>query len=473
MNQDKQKFIDKYKEIAIQQQLKYGIPASITLAQAILESSYGTSKQAKECKNFFGVKKGESWKGDTEDYLDDHSKAEPFRKYSNPEQSFEDHSKILTTNNGKVAKACKGFSATDYQGWAHAIAYSGYCNLKGSATYEQNLLGEISDYNLHAIDLEAENRRKNGEVAKQTDNRHVLQPMSGNFAMPIDFSKDIEVSSEFGMRKHPIKGKMLNHNGVDISTNGQHLPVFATEDKGKVVKVGFQEKGAGNYVTVEYNRPDGAKFRTTYMHLSDVNVKENDIVNANQQLGVTGSTGGSTGVHLHFEVREFDGKSFKAVSPVNYLAKLQLRSGEPCTLEKGGKDYLAEARSNMVIGQSPTPESNLLADKTNSNDPTKWLAKLMEQNGEMPGDKQDMISSLISMYFTKALCLVAGLTRSEIEENLKKEQEQQQVAENSSQTTAKKDETVNAKDMKQTASNYFEAEMQQDNLGQNQGRRIG
>lgn len=87
---------------------------------------------------------------------------------------------------------------------------------------------------------------------------------------------------------------------------------------------------------------------------------------------------------------------------------------------KGGKDYLAEARSNMVIGQSPTPESNLLADKTNSNDPTKWLAKLMEQNGEMPGDKQDMISSLISMYFTKALCLVAGLTRSEIEENLKK-----------------------------------------------------
>lgn len=473
MNQDKQKFIDKYKEIAIQQQLKYGIPASITLAQAILESSYGTSKQAKECKNFFGVKKGESWKGDTEDYLDDHSKAEPFRKYSNPEQSFEDHSKILTTNNGKVAKACKGFSATDYQGWAHAIAYSGYCNLKGSATYEQNLLGEISDYNLHAIDLEAETRRKNGEVAKQTDNRHVLQPMSGNFAMPIDFSKDIEVSSEFGMRKHPTKGKMMNHNGVDISTKGQHLPVFATEDKGKVVKVGYQKGGAGNYVTVEYNRPDGNKFQTTYMHLSEVNVKEDDIVNANQQLGVTGSTGGSTGVHLHFEVREFDGKSFKAVSPVNYLAELQLRSGEPCTLEKGGKDYLAEARSNMVIGQSPTPESNLLADKTNSNDPTKWLAKLMEQNGEMPGDKQDMISSLISMYFTKALCLVAGLTRSEIEENLKKEQEQQQVAENSSQTTAKKDETVNAKDMKQTASNYFEAEMQQDNLGQNQGRRIG
>lgn len=127
----------------------------------------------------------------------------------------------------------------------------------------------------------------------------------------------------------------------------------------------------------------------------------------------------------------------------------------------------------MVIGQSPTPESNLLADKTNSNDPTKWLAKLMEQNGEMPGDKQDMISSLISMYFTKALCLMAGLTQSEIEENLKKEQEQQQAAENSSQTTGKKDETVNAKDMKQAASNNFEAEMQQGDQGQSQGRRIG
>ena len=473
MSQTKQEFIDKYKEIAIQQQLKYGIPASITLAQAILESSYGTSKQAKEDNNFFGVKRGESWKGDTNNYLDDHSKPEPFRRYSHPEQSFEDHSKILTTNNGKVAKACKGFSATDYQGWAHAIAYSGYCNLKGSATYEQNLLGEISDYNLHSIDLEAEKRRANGEVAKQVDTRHILQPMSGNFAMPIDFTKDIEVSSEFGMRKHPTKGKMMHHNGIDISTKGQHLPVFATEDKGKVVKVGYQEKGAGNYVTVEYNRPDGNKFQTTYMHLSEVAVKENEIVNAKQKLGVTGSTGGSTGVHLHFEVREFDGKSFKAVSPVNYLAELQLRSGESCSLDKGGKDYLAEAKSNMVIGQSPTPESNLLADKTNSNDPTKWLAKLMEQNGEMPGDKQDMISSLISMYFTKALCLVAGLTQSEIEENLKKEQEQQQAAENSSQTTGKKDETVNAKDMKQAASNNFEAEMQQGDLGQSQGRRIG
>lgn len=464
MNQTKQEFIDKYKEIAIQQQLKYGVPASITLAQAILESGYGTSKQAKECNNFFGIQAGDSWI--------DNEKYHPFRKYSNPEHCFEDHSKILTVNDGKVAQKCKKISATDYQGWAKALAYSPY-HESNPKKYQQSLLREISDYNLHDIDLEAENRRKNGEVAKQVDNRHVLQPMSGNFAMPIDFSKDIEVSSEFGMRKHPTKGKMMKHNGIDISTKDQHLPVFATEDKGKVVKVGYQEKGAGNYVTVEYNRPDGNKFRTTYMHLSEVKVKEDDIVNANQQLGVTGSTGASTGVHLHFEVREFDGKSFKAVSPVNYLAELQLRSGEPCSLDKGGKDYLAEAKSNMVIGQSPTPESNLLADKTNSNDPTKWLAKLMEQNGEMPGDKQDMISSLISMYFTKALCLVAGLTQREIEENLKKEQEQQQAAENSSQTTGKKDETVSAKDMKQAASNNFEAEMQQGDQGQSQGRRIG
>lgn len=468
MSQTKQEFIDKYKEIAIQQQLKYGIPASITLSQAILESGYGTSAQAKECNNFFGIQAGDSWKGETIKYGDKH----PFRKYSSPEQCFEDHSKILTVNNGMVAQACKKISATDYQGWAKALAYSHY-HESNPKKYQQSLLREISDYNLHSIDLEAENRRKNGEVAKQVDTRNVLQPMSGNFAMPIDFSKDIEVSSEFGMRKHPTKGKMMKHNGIDISTKGQHLPVFATEDKGKVVKVGYQEKGAGNYVTVEYNRPDGNKFRTTYMHLSEVKVKEDDIVNANQQLGVTGSTGASTGVHLHFEVREFDGKSFKAVSPVNYLAELQLRSGEPCSLDKGGKDYLAEAKSNMVIGQSPTPESNLLADKTNSNDPTKWLAKLMEQNGEMPGDKQDLISSLISMYFTKALCLVAGLTQSEIEEDLKKEQEQQQAAENSSQTTGKKDETVNAKDMKQAASNNFEAEMQQGDLGQSQGRRIG
>ena len=472
MNHTKQEFIDQYKEIAIQQQLKYGIPASITLSQAILESSYGTSEQAKQDNNFFGVKRGESWKGDTNNYHDDHPGKEPFRRYSNPELSFEDHSKILTTNNGKVAKACKGFSATDYQGWAHAIAYSGYCNLKGSATYEQKLLGEISDYNLHAIDLEAEKRRANGEVAKQTDNRHVLQPMSGNFAMPIDFSKNIEVSSEFGMRKHPTKGKMMNHNGVDISTKGQHLPVFATEDKGKVVKVGYQKGGAGNYVTVEYNRPDGNKFQTTYMHLSEVAVKKDEIVNAKQKLGVTGSTGDSTGVHLHFEVREFDGKSYKAVSPVNYLAELQLRSGEPCLLQKGGKDYLADARNSMVIGQNPAPASNLLAEKTKSNDPTKWLASLMQQNGESTDKTQDLISSLVSMYFTKAMFLVMGIACDEKEEAMLKEQEQLQAKNNTQQQTEPKErEVLDAKAAKQEAANAYEANMQQERQGQ--GLRIG
>lgn len=470
MNHTKQEFIDQYKEIAIQQQLKYGIPASITLSQAILESGYGTSKQAKECNNFFGIQACDSWKGATIEYEDKGGK-QPFRKYATAEQCFEDHSKILTVNEGKVAQKCKNISATDYQGWAKALAYSPY-HQSNPKVYQQNLLGEISDYNLHAIDLEAENRRKNGEVAKQTDNRHVLQPMSGNFSMPIDFSKDIEVSSEFGMRKHPTKGKMMNHNGVDISTKGQHLPVFATEDKGKVVKVGYQEKGAGNYVTVEYNRPDGNKFRTTYMHLSEVAVKKNEIVNANQKLGVTGSTGASTGVHLHFEVREFDGKSYKAVSPVNYLAELQLRSGEPCLLQKGGKDYLAEARNNMTIGQNPTPESNLLAEKTKSNDPTKWLASLMQQNGESPDKTQDMISSLVSMYFTKAMFLVMGIASDEKEEAMLKEQEQLQAKNNTQQQTEPKErEVLNAKAAQQEAANAYEANMQQERQGQ--GLRIG
>lgn len=470
MNHTKQEFIDQYKEIAIQQQLKYGIPASITLSQAILESSYGTSKQAKECNNFFGIQACDSWKGATIEYVDKGGK-QPFRKYATAEQCFEDHSKILTVNEGKVAQKCKNISATDYQGWAKALAYSPY-HQSNPKVYQQNLLGEISDYNLHAIDLEAENRRKNGEVAKQTDNRHVLQPMSGNFAMPIDFSKNIEVSSEFGMRKHPTKGKMMNHNGVDISTKGQHLPVFATEDKGKVVKVGYQKGGAGNYVTVEYNRPDGNRFQTTYMHLSEVAVKENEIVNAKQKLGVTGSTGASTGVHLHFEVREFDGESYKAVSPVNYLAELQLRSGEPCLLQKGGKDYLAEARNNMTIGQNPAPESNLLAEKTKSNDPTKWLASLMQQNGESPDKTQDMISSLVSMYFTKAMFLVMGIASDEKEEAMLKEQEQLQAKNNTQQQTDPKErEVLDAKAAKQEAANAYEANMQQERLGQ--GLRIG
>jgi murein DD-endopeptidase MepM/ murein hydrolase activator NlpD len=98
-------------------------------------------------------------------------------------------------------------------------------------------------------------------------------------------------------------GAKQMHKGIDIQA--KHDEILATEDKGKVIKVNNNtDGGAGRYVTVEYSRPNGNKYQCTYMHLSRIDVKVGDEVNAGQKLGMSGNTGTrTTGEHLHFSVK--------------------------------------------------------------------------------------------------------------------------------------------------------------------------
>ena len=103
-------------------------------------------------------------------------------------------------------------------------------------------------------------------------------------------------TSEFGMRKHPISGAHAMHQGLDIAAP-TGTPVQATK-AGKVVAAGHDADGAGNYVVVDH----GGGVKSKYFHLDEINVKEGQELKAGQQLGTVGSTGDSTGPHLHFEV---------------------------------------------------------------------------------------------------------------------------------------------------------------------------
>lgn len=140
-----QAYIDKYKDLAISEMLKYNIPASITLAQGLLESGAGMSELAIKGNNHFGIK-CHDWLGATT-YHDDDERNECFRAYKDVYESYEDHSKFLV----RQQRYRKLFSLkrTDYKGWAHGLKSCGYAT---SPTYAKKLIGIIELYDLHKYD---------------------------------------------------------------------------------------------------------------------------------------------------------------------------------------------------------------------------------------------------------------------------------------------------------------------------------
>ncbi len=116
-------YIDQYYQLAQKQQKEHGIPASIILAQGLLESGAGQSMLARTSNNHFGIKCAE-WTGDKV-FHDDDEKGECFRKYNQVLDSYEDHSLFLK-NRSRYASLFE-LKPTDYEGWAHGLKKSGYC----------------------------------------------------------------------------------------------------------------------------------------------------------------------------------------------------------------------------------------------------------------------------------------------------------------------------------------------------------
>ncbi|MDR2407643.1 MAG: glucosaminidase domain-containing protein [Bacteroidales bacterium] len=138
-------YIDTYHSVAIKKMHEHKIPASITLAQGILESAAGKSELAINANNHFGIKCHKSWTGKTY-HKDDDAKSECFRKYKSPLESFEDHSLFL-----KADRYAKLFTLkiTDYKGWAHELKKAGYAT---HPEYPQRLIRIIEEYNLTVYD---------------------------------------------------------------------------------------------------------------------------------------------------------------------------------------------------------------------------------------------------------------------------------------------------------------------------------
>lgn len=140
-----QAYVDQYKDLAIEQMLKYNIPASITLSQGLLESGAGRSWLTKSSNNHFGIK-CHGWTG-RRVFHDDDERGECFRAYDNPRQSFEDHSRFLATQS-RYAQLFN-YSRTDYKSWARGLKHCGYAT---NPQYASKLIQIIELYNLNQYD---------------------------------------------------------------------------------------------------------------------------------------------------------------------------------------------------------------------------------------------------------------------------------------------------------------------------------
>jgi LysM repeat protein len=149
-NQLHEAYISKWKSIAIQHMLRYKIPASITLAQGILESGYGESDLAQKANNHFGIKCGNGWNGETS-YKNDDTDNECFRKYSNVEESYDDHALFLK-NKDRYAKLFT-LDVKNYRGWANGLKEAGYAT---HPKYAQKLIDLIELHKLNELDQNME-----------------------------------------------------------------------------------------------------------------------------------------------------------------------------------------------------------------------------------------------------------------------------------------------------------------------------
>ena len=145
-NKQYESYIKQYRDLAVEEMKKYRIPASITLAQGLLESGAGQSTLARKSNNHFGIKCGSDWRGKTVSH-DDDERGECFRAYKHPKQSYEDHSKFLA-NRPRYASLFK-LDITDYKGWARGLKKAGYAT---NPRYAEQLIGIIELYDLHKYD---------------------------------------------------------------------------------------------------------------------------------------------------------------------------------------------------------------------------------------------------------------------------------------------------------------------------------
>ena len=336
---------------ALKSQDEYGYPASVTIAQIIQESGYGTygpggnkgqglSGLAYGYCNLFGIK-GSGTAGSvsmrTSEMTKDgkiYSTTSAFRAYNTYSEAIEDRCKVLQNGYGDLISGVNDantFAMRIGQRWATDLNYG------------KSLIKLMELYDLYRLD----------DMTLKD-----FSAMIGRFADPCPGAV---VTSNFGFREFDNKF----HKGLDLGTGSENIPTYAAES-GTVIFAGYSGS-AGNLITIDH----GNGLVTKYMHHSEIYVKVGDHGEKGQQIGLSGTTGRSTGNHLHFQVEE----NGVAVNPLLYLegngtsSELQrmdpmkdIVSGTKVVLEKKDIETSGEDAQNAAVEETEAAESIVETD---------------------------------------------------------------------------------------------------------------
>lgn len=215
-----QKYIDKYKDIAVREMHRSGVPASITLAQGLLESRSGLSDLAVKGNNHFGIK-CHGWRGKTMK-VDDDRRNECFRVYDDAEDSFKDHSSFLRSRDRY--KFLFDLDPKDYKGWAYGLKDAGYAT---DPSYGSKLVKLIEDYQLYSFDsgedipatphqLEAPVEIKPGE-SRQTFSFPLSRQLYSQNGVPFLYSVEGETYDDIAREYDLFRKEILKYNDLKIA----------------------------------------------------------------------------------------------------------------------------------------------------------------------------------------------------------------------------------------------------------------
>tara|TARA_B100000902_G_C27268979_1_gene895238 strand:- start:506 stop:1399 length:894 start_codon:yes stop_codon:yes gene_type:complete len=208
-SQNAREYIKQYHKLAISEMHQYGIPASITLAQGILESGSGSSTLAKEANNHFGIKCHVDWGGPSILHDDDEND-ECFRKYNNVSDSFRDHSIFLAERNRYAFLF--NLKKTDYKGWAKGLQQAGYATSK---TYSRKLIQLINEYSLNQYDKRKLSKKDQEQLISKTEHNIKADVYEKNYTQ-YALAKEGDFYDDIAERMDIWVWELLKYNECEV-----------------------------------------------------------------------------------------------------------------------------------------------------------------------------------------------------------------------------------------------------------------